>query len=142
MLTAAVGGRDAACGGGSFEDLQGAVEAALGRGRDVVPVVTAAIAAAVGVTANHELAPHVVHRVVGEMSSLWAEWSVANIPELDGARVLVLWPPILGGRHWGSDFFGPALEAAPSRVTLKRELDPAEAAAWFARLGLASGPAV
>jgi hypothetical protein len=74
------------------------------------------------------------------MSSLWAEWSVADIPELDGARVLVLWPPILGGRHWGSDFFGPALEAAPSRVTLERELDAAEAAAWFGRLGIAAGP--
>jgi hypothetical protein len=76
------------------------------------------------------------------MSSLWAEWSVSDIPKLDGVCVLVLWPPILGGRHWGSDFFGPALEAAPARVILERELDAAEAAAWFARLGIAAGPAV
>ena len=68
------------------------------------------------------------------MHSLWAEWSVGDIPELDGVRVLVLWPPILGGRHWGSDFFGPPLEAAPPRVVLERELDPAEAEAWFARV--------
>lgn len=70
------------------------------------------------------------------MHSLWAEWSVGDIPELDGERVLVLWPPILGGRHWGSDFFGPPLEAAPPRVVLERELQPAEAEAWFARVGI------
>jgi hypothetical protein len=70
------------------------------------------------------------------MHSLWAEWSIADIPEIDGLRVLVLWPPILSGRHWGADFFGPALEAAPPRVVIERELDRAQVEAWFARLGL------
>lgn len=73
------------------------------------------------------------------MNSLWAEWSVGDIPEIDGRRVLVLWPPILGGRHWGASFFGPALEAAPPRVTVERELGKDEAAAWLSRLGIAAG---
>jgi hypothetical protein len=68
------------------------------------------------------------------MNSLWAEWSLSDVPELDGVKVLVLWPPILGGRHWDSSFFGPALDAAPPRVTLVRELDSAEAEAWFVRV--------
>lgn len=67
------------------------------------------------------------------MNSLWAEWSVSDLPLLDGVLVLVLWPPILAGRHWDSSFFGPALAAAVPRVTLVRELDSAEAEAWFAR---------
>lgn len=73
------------------------------------------------------------------MHSLWAEWSIADIPEIDGVRVLVLWPPILSGRHWGADFFGPPLEAAPPRVAIERELDPAQVEAWFTRLGLPDG---
>ncbi|HVJ13947.1 MAG TPA: hypothetical protein VM686_00840 [Polyangiaceae bacterium] len=71
------------------------------------------------------------------MSSLWAEWSVSDVPQLDGVTVLVLWPPILGGRHWDSSFFGPALDAAPPRVTIVRELDSAEAEAWFLRVRIA-----
>lgn len=70
------------------------------------------------------------------MSSLWAEWSVDDILELDGVRVLVLCPPILGGRSWDSSFFGPPLDAAPSRVILERELDRAEVDRFFERIGI------
>lgn len=71
------------------------------------------------------------------MSSLWAECSVSDMPEIEGVRVLVLWPPILGARHWGASFFGPALAAAPPEVVIERELEPAEVEAWFARIGIA-----
>jgi hypothetical protein len=73
------------------------------------------------------------------MDSLWAEWSVGDVPQLSGVLVLVLWPPILGGRHWDSSFFGPALAAAVPRVTLDRELDSAEAEAWFEQVGIKRG---
>lgn len=82
-------GRDVARRGGGFEYLQGTVEATLGALRDVVPVVATAIAAPVGPRDREpraaavdalavalerdlvgcrgdELAPDVVHRVVGE----------------------------------------------------------------------------
>lgn len=75
------------------------------------------------------------------MHSLWAEWSIADLPAIDGVHLLVLWQPILSGRHWGADFFGPPLEAAPPRVVLERELDPADVEGWFSRLGL-PGPTV
>ena len=70
------------------------------------------------------------------MDSLWAEWSVSDILELDGVKVLLLWPPILGSRSWDSSFFGPPLDAAPSRVVLERELDPTEAERLFKRIGI------
>ena len=70
------------------------------------------------------------------IGSIWAESSVDEIPKLDDTLVLVLWPKILGGRHWDAGFFGPTLEAAPPDVKLVRELSPAEAEAWFVRLAI------
>jgi len=71
------------------------------------------------------------------MSSLWAEWAVDDIREIDGVRVLLLWPPILGARSWDESFFGPALEPAPPQVTLERELERSEVEQYFERIGIA-----
>ncbi len=72
------------------------------------------------------------------IGSIWAESSVDEIPELDDTRVLVLWPKILGARHWDAGFFGPTLEAASPDLKLVRELSPEEAEAWFSRLAIRS----
>jgi hypothetical protein len=69
-------------------------------------------------------------------ASIWGEASVRSIPEIDGVRVLLLWPPLVGARFWDSSFFGPFLDAMPADVVFERMLSDEESAAWMARLGL------
>lgn len=123
-----------------FTLLQGAIGTKLPGGR--VPsraMVDAAEGHASGATEQDEAWWHYQDHQLAEPSivhSIWAEHFVRDLPRLDGALVLVLWPKILGARLWGADFFGPALEAAPPSVRLERELDRAEAEAWLARVGI------
>lgn len=69
-------------------------------------------------------------------ASIWGEAAVRTIPEIDGARVLLLWPALLGSRTWDSGFFGPFLDAMPANVVFERALTDDEAREWTARLGL------
>lgn len=69
-------------------------------------------------------------------SSIWGEASVRSVPEIDGARVMLLWPPLVGARFWDSSFFGPFLDPMPANVVLERMLTDEESAGWMARLGL------
>lgn len=69
-------------------------------------------------------------------ASIWGEASVRSIPEIDGARVVLLWPPLVGARFWDSSFFGPFLDPMPADVVFERMLTDEESAAWMARLGL------
>lgn len=70
-------------------------------------------------------------------ASIWGEASVDDIPVVKGAQVLLLWPPLLGGRSWDSGFFGPPLDAAPPSVKVEGEMTENERRAWFLDLGLA-----
>jgi len=69
-------------------------------------------------------------------ASIWGEATVRSIPEIDGVRVVLLWPPLVGARSWDSSFFEPFLDSMPADVVLERMLTEDESAAWMARLGL------
>lgn len=69
-------------------------------------------------------------------ASIWGEANVRTIPVMEGVRVLLLWPPLLGARMWDSGFFGPFLDAMPSNVVYERALTDEEYRGWSARLGL------
>lgn len=69
--------------------------------------------------------------------SIWGESLVRSMPLIHGARVVVLWPPVLGSRSWNTGLFGPHLDAMPANVTFERELDPKEARKWFGRVDIA-----
>jgi len=69
-------------------------------------------------------------------ASIRGEASVRSIPEIDGTRVLLLWPPLVGARFWDSSFFGPFLDPMPADVVFERMLTDEETRAWMARLGL------
>jgi hypothetical protein len=68
--------------------------------------------------------------------SIWGEGWVRDIPEIDGARVVLAWPAILQGRSWDEGFLGPHLEAMPADVVTERALSDAEVGAWFDQLGI------
>jgi hypothetical protein len=55
-------------------------------------------------------------------ATIWGEAFVSSIPAIEGKRVILLWPPILDGRNWGSDFFGPQIDAAPPDLIIEKEL--------------------
>jgi hypothetical protein len=67
-------------------------------------------------------------------ASIWGEASLDTIERVDGVPVMVCFPPLLGRRGWDESFFGPAIDAAPSRVRV-RPLSDEEQARWRARLG-------
>lgn len=64
------------------------------------------------------------------------EASVDALRTIDGTRLLLLFPPLLGSRTWDSGFFGPSLMAAPPSMTIQAELAPAEVDTWMDRLNL------
>jgi hypothetical protein len=71
--------------------------------------------------------------------SIWGEGLVTEIPMINGARVMLLWPPILESRGWGRGFFGPHLQASPADVVVEEELSPEGRRAWFEALGMSTG---
>ena len=71
-------------------------------------------------------------------NSIWGEMSPANIPEIDGTQVMLLWPPILESRTWDAGFFTPTLMARPPRVMVERSLTEVEIQQWWDRLNLLS----
>jgi hypothetical protein len=68
--------------------------------------------------------------------SIWGESTVRSLPVIDGARVFLLWPPLLATRSWDSGFFGPHLEALPSDIEVTRALSTEETTRWLTRLGV------
>lgn len=70
------------------------------------------------------------------VASVWGEGPPSAVPMIDGVRVLLLWPMILGSRSWSGSFFGPALQQSPPSLEVLRGLSEEEAAQWRARLGL------
>jgi hypothetical protein len=70
------------------------------------------------------------------MTSVFGEPSPAEIPQIEGTQVLLLWPPIMQSRSWSSGFFGPRLDAAPPSVKVLEHLSSAEVEQWYRRLGL------
>lgn len=69
-------------------------------------------------------------------ASIWGEAEPDRIVQVDGAQVMLLWPPILQSRSWDAGFFSPILHASLPGVEVVRELSAPELGAWWARLGL------
>ena len=68
--------------------------------------------------------------------TIWGEATPASIPIVEGRQVILLWPQILGGRHWNSGMFGPPLFAMPSKLEIISELSPENVQDWITRLNL------
>jgi len=68
------------------------------------------------------------------VASIWGEAPVSQIDEVNGERVMLLWPPIFKGRSWDAGFFGPQLAAMPPSVSIDEALTQESCEAWFATL--------
>ena len=71
-------------------------------------------------------------------TSLWGEGLVREIPEIDGVRVVLAWPPILKSRHWDTGFMQPHLAAMPADAVMEGALTQPEVDGWLERLGLSA----
>ncbi|MDB5346517.1 MAG: hypothetical protein JWP89_4894 [Schlesneria sp.] len=74
-------------------------------------------------------------------ASVWGEGSPDQIPVVNGVQVLLLWPPIMGGRSWDGGFLMPLLAATPPSVTVLNHLTSEQLDEWWATLGLPQPPA-
>lgn len=72
-------------------------------------------------------------------ASISGEGLVTEIPVINGARVMLLWPPIIESRSWDRGFFGPHLQALPANVILEENLSPGASRAWFEALDIPTG---
>jgi hypothetical protein len=70
------------------------------------------------------------------VASVWGEGSPLQIPQLNGVQVLLLWPPVLGGRSWDGGFLMPLLAATPPSVTVLKHLTAEELDQWWSTIGL------
>jgi hypothetical protein len=59
-------------------------------------------------------------------SSIWGEASPAAIPHHDGVAVVLLGPPVLGGRSWDTNFFACIHDALRSSATILATLSQAQ----------------
>jgi hypothetical protein len=59
-------------------------------------------------------------------STIWGEGSPRDIPEIDGTKVVLVGPMVLGGRGWDSGFFATFHDALRSRVHIVAHLSPEE----------------
>lgn len=69
-------------------------------------------------------------------ASVFGEGGIDSIGEVEGERVLLLWPPVLAGRSWDAGFFGPPIAASNPSVTMLGALTDEEVATWWSRLEL------
>ena len=53
---------------------------------------------------------------------IFGEMYVASIPEVDGQKVILLWPSILESRGWDAGFFGPCIESSKPTSKIASEL--------------------
>jgi hypothetical protein len=58
----------------------------------------------------------------------------ATVPELDGARIVIIGPMVLGSRSWNSNEFAAIHDALRSRVDVVEVLPPDRVAAWLDRI--------
>ena len=65
-----------------------------------------------------------LHPLVAAM--IGVEATVDNLPEFRGRPVILMWPARFGSRQCDLNFFAPLHEALRSRVTVVRQLPPAE----------------
>jgi hypothetical protein len=76
----------------------------------------------------------------GIQGFLWGEATPLSIPELDGARVVLLGPPVLGSRSWDANLIASLHDAFHPHATVVEELAPARVEAWFSRILAARRP--
>ncbi len=122
-----------------FTLIQAELADVLADGREADPAVLAAAENGPSGVVSDEAWWHYGPGTVAEpdiAASIWGEASPAEIPEIDGIQVLVLWPALLGSRTWDGAFFAPYLEAAPPSVEFDRLLRPVELEHWWGRLRL------
>lgn len=68
---------------------------------------------------------HYGQPVAGEpnmISSVWIEANMGSIAEIEGQQVMLVWPPILQGRSWHTNFFPPFIQATPPSVEVVKKL--------------------
>ncbi len=65
---------------------------------------------------------------------------VRDIPRIDGAPVILAWPPILKSRTWDGAFLGPHLDAMPADARIESAISLEETKAWFRKLGIGGKP--
>lgn len=105
---------------------------------DVIAVATGADPAA-GVLTDHARFnfvtwPGSVDNAVDTLITLPVEVSPAAIPALDGRRILLVGPPLLGSRGWDSNFFANIHDALKSRAEVVEVLPPEQVEVWLARI--------
>ena len=71
-------------------------------------------------------------------ATIWGEMAPDGIGSIDGAQVLLLWPPIMESRVWDTGFFSPVIHASLPNVAVIKELALSDVEVWCARLGLSS----
>ncbi|MBP3953989.1 hypothetical protein J8F10_01575 [Gemmata sp. G18] len=74
---------------------------------------------------------------MGTLISLPVEETPAAIPRLDGQRIVIVGPPVLGGRGWDSNFFANIHDALKSRAEVVEVLPEAEVTRWLERIASA-----
>jgi hypothetical protein len=67
-------------------------------------------------------------------ASVWADGRPDQIPEFEGARVVLLGPPVFGLRGWDSSFFPLFHDALRPDVRVTEELTPEQVADWLGRI--------
>lgn len=77
-------------------------------------------------------APSVADLHVG--ATVWADGRPGEIAELDGARIVVLGPPVFGYRGWDSTLFPLFHDALRPRVRVLEVLTPEQVAGWVSRM--------
>lgn len=75
-----------------------------------------------------------------EDPSAWDDRLVRDIPVVDGAQILLLWPPTTPTSSWTGSFLGPHLDAMPADAAIERALTPEEARAWLVKAGVLEAP--
>jgi hypothetical protein len=68
--------------------------------------------------------------------SIWGEMTTRDLPKVEGMKIILLWPPILGGRSWGTSFFGLDLAAMPPSAVIERTCELSEVREWLRKLGI------
>jgi hypothetical protein len=67
-------------------------------------------------------------------ATIWGEGSPWDIPKVGTQRVVLLGPPLLGGRSWDSNFFANIHDALRSHTRVLARLSPAEVDAALAEI--------
>ncbi len=68
-----------------------------------------------------------------------ADGNPAGIPRFDGVPVVLIGPPVLGGRSWDSNFFANIHDALRSRAEVIEVLSPEQVTGWLDRIKNRSG---